>query len=764
MCLNTVLLYFLKGLLNVMAKSVQDFLDQMTLEEKAALCTGAGPWHTAAIERIGLEQMIVSDGPHGLRLSTDIDSLATGSHPATCFPVAAALSASWNPVLLYEMGEALADEAIALGSDIILGPGINIKRSPLCGRNFEYFSEDPLLAGELAAALINGIQSKGVGTSLKHFAVNNQETRRFTVDAIVDERTLHEIYLAGFEIAVKQAKPWTVMCSYNSVNGAFAANNKHLLTDILREQWGFEGFVMSDWGAVQDLVASIEAGLELEMPGPSPHRTQDVIDAVKAGELDEVVLDWAVARLLNIILRAQETPKGNTTFDVDANHALARRVASECVVMLKNEGDVLPLDGSETLAVIGQAATTPIYQGGGSSHINSTKVDAALEFIKARSEVQYVTGDSSVEVNQAAIDESVAIAKDADVAVLFIALPASIESEGYDRQDLSLTPQQIALIKAVSQANSRTVVILNNGSAVDMRAWIDDVDAVLEAWLPGQAGAGAVTDILYGDVNPSGKLAETFPLKLSDVPSHLNFPGEYDQVRYGEGLYVGYRGFEKTEREPLFPFGFGLSYTQFSYSDLQVSKTEFGVGESLEVHLKVTNTGSRAGQEIVQVYVHDVESTLHRPVKELKGFAKVALEAGETKQVTVTLAERAFSYYNPAYGQWIAEAGAFDILVGTSSADIHLTQRVELTQGTDVHSLLNKNSILKDWMQDPQGAEVVQPILDSVFAHVDNDSLGADMADFFQDLPVTKLLGFNAGQLDRSPDEIVDEMLRKLNN
>ncbi len=747
-----------------MKEKIAELISQMTVEEKAALCTGGSPWRTVNIDRLGLKSIIVADGPHGLRLSEDIESMITNSHPATCFPVAAALSASWDTDLLYELGQAIAEESIALGVDIVLGPGMNIKRSPLCGRNFEYFSEDPLHSGEMAAALVNGIQSKGVGTSVKHFAVNNQESRRFTVDAIVDERSLYEIYLAGFEIAVKKSNPWTMMCAYNSVNGDFCAENSTLLTKVLRDEWGYEGFVMSDWGAVHDRVEAIKAGLELEMPGPSPHRTQAVIEAVASGQLSEDTLNQAVERLLAIILKAQETEKGNGTVDIDGHHALARRIAGECIVLLKNENNLLPLSGNEQLAVVGQAATNPVYQGGGSSHINATRVDAPLEFLRERAEFQYVAGDASIEVNRTSIDEAVTVAKEADVAVLFIALPASIESEGYDRPNLHLTEQQVALIKAVASASEHTVVVLNNGSAIDMRAWIDDVDAVLEAWLPGQAGAGAIVDILYGDVNPSAKLGETFPLKLADTPAHLNFPGEYDEVRYGEGIFVGYRAYEALEQEVLFPFGYGLSYTQFEYSNLQISSSEFSVDDTLDVTVTIKNTGDRAGKEIVQVYVHDSESRLPRPLKELKAFAKVSLEAGESKAVTMTLDKRAFSYYDPRYGQWLAEAGQFEVLVGSSAADIHLSQVVELTEGTTLPSILHMNSTISDWMESPRGREMVQPMLDS-FSQMgmDNDALGIDMVTFFKDLPLSVLLGFGGANAGPSPQEIVQDMLNKIN-
>ncbi len=745
---------------------VISLLNQLTLEEKAALSIGATPWQTLAIPRLGLPSITVSDGPHGVRRSSDITSMMTGSLPATCYPVAASVAATWDTDLFYELGQALADECLALGVDVLLGPGINIKRSPLCGRNFEYLSEDPVVAGELSARLIQGVQSKGVGTSLKHFAVNNQETRRFTVSAAVDERTLREIYLTGFEIAVKQGKPWTVMCAYNRVNGTLCSEHEYLLTQILRAEWGYEGFVVSDWGAVRDRVASVRAGLDLQMPGPSPHGVQAVVDAVRSGELDESDLNRTVERLLNIILRAQTTPK-HGTLDIEGHHALARRIASEAIILLKNDGDLLPLTGNETVAVIGRAALTPVYQGGGSSHVNSTKVDAPLEMIKERAEVSFAEGDNFKPfVDRALIDDAVTAARAADVAVLFIALPAQIESEGYDRGNLDLTPHQVALIKAVAAIQPRTIVVLNNGSAINMLPWIDSVPAVLEAWLPGQAGAGAVMDVLYGVVNPAGRLTETFPLDLSDTPAYLNFPGDGDEVRYGEGIFVGYRAYEALNRPVLFPFGYGLSYTQFAYSNLSVSQAEFNIDDTLTVSVDVTNTGKRAGKEVVQLYVHDPVARLRRPPKELKAFAKVALAAGETKTVTLTLGSRAFSYYDPNYSQWIADAGEFEILVGSSSASIHLRQTIKLLDGTPFEPRLHLESTVGDWMQHPRSAAIIQPLLDHLYSTDDgglnNDSLGADPQVFFRDLPLPTMISFTGATGGMSPDEVVEGLLTQL--
>ncbi len=558
-------------------KDIQSIIAQMTLEEKAALCTGASPWTSVPVERLGIPEMIVSDGPHGVRRVPDVNEMAVKSLPATCFPTASCLASTWDVDLIGKMGEALGEECIALNVDVLLGPGANMKRSPLGGRNFEYFSEDPYLAGELAASIINGIQSKGVGTSLKHYAANNQEFQRFSISAEVDERTLREIYLPAFEKAVKQAQPWTVMCSYNKVNGTFASEHYHLLTEILKNEWGFEGLVVSDWGAVRDRVAALKAGLDWEMPGPQDRRVKAVVEAVRSGELDEAVLDELVRRILRIVFMAKETPK-NGTFDVDAHHELAHKIASEGMVLLKNNG-ILPLKDQQHIAVIGRAAENAHFQGGGSSHINPTKVAVPFKELQAQAgnaELTYAEGyptDNSF--RQEMIDQAVTIAQSADVAVLYIALPTFKESEGYDRPDLDLTDQQIALIKAVAKVQPNTVVVLNNGAPVAMSAWIDDVAAVLESWMMGQAGGAAIADVLFGRVNPSGKLAETFPLKLADTPAHLNWPGGAGEVHYGEGLFIGYRYYDAKEMPVLFPFGYGLSYTTFAYSNAKVSAKSF---------------------------------------------------------------------------------------------------------------------------------------------------------------------------------------------
>ena len=750
-------------------KDIQSLIAQMTLEEKAALCTGASMWTTTPVERLGIPEMVVSDGPHGVRRVPDVHALGAQSLPATCFPTASCLASTWDVDLLRKMGTALAEEAIALNVDVLLGPGNNMKRSPLGGRNFEYFSEDPYLAGELAVSLIDGIQGKGVGTSLKHYAANNQEFQRFSIDAQVDERTLREIYLPAFEKAVKKAKPWTVMCCYNKVNGFYGSENHYLLTDILKNEWGFEGLVVSDWGAVHDRVASLKAGLDWEMPGPQERRVKAVVEAVRSGELDEAILNESVRRILNIVFKAKETPKTGA-FDVDAHHKLAHKIAAEGMVLLKNNG-LLPLKGQQHIAVIGRAAENAHFQGGGSSHINPTKVAMPFKELQAQAgnaELTYAEGypvDDSFRPEM--IDQAVGLAKSADVAILYIALPSYKESEGYDRTDLDLTDQQVALIKAVAKVQPKTVVVLNNGAPVAMSAWIADVAAVLEAWMMGQAGGAAIADVLFGKVNPSGKLAETYPLKLADTPAYLNWPGGAGEVRYGEGLFIGYRYYDAKQVPVLFPFGYGLSYTTFAYSNPKVSANTFKDVDGLTVTVDVTNTGSFAGREIVQVYVHDQKSGLTRPEKELKGFAKVELQPGETKSVSIQLDFRAFAYYHPEYRQWITEDGDFDILIAASAADIRHSLTVTLQSTLDLPCVLDKESTIREWTVDLRGKTVIAPLLEQMAvmsrqAFGDDggsEGIGMNIMDMFMDMPLLSVLLFQQGALPMPAEDIVDGML-----
>lgn len=746
---------------------ISELVKKLTLEEKAGLCIGATAWSTTPVERLGIPSMMVTDGPHGVRRSADEAALISTSLPATCFPTAACTACSWDPDLVRAVGEAIAEEAIALEVDLVLGPGVNMKRTPLCGRNFEYWSEDPYLAGELAASFINGVQGKGVGTSLKHFAANNQEWQRSTISSQVDERTLREIYLPAFETAVKKAQPWSVMCSYNKINGTFASQNHWTLTEILKDEWGLEGLVVSDWGAVHDRVASLKGGLDLEMPGPRELRKQAVIQAVRSGELDEALLDEAARRILGIVFKAKQTPKGGK-FDVAAHHALARKAATEGTVLLKNNG-LLPLKGQKRLAVIGLAAKEPQYQGGGSSHINPTQLDIPfdeLQKLAGDARLTYCEGYSLKDTfDQALIDAAVQDAKAADVALIYIALPPIKVTEGYDRPDLDIGVQQLALIKAVTAAQPNTVVILNITSAVVMQDWIDGTAAVLVAWMMGQAGGGAIADVLFGKVNPSGKLAETFPLSLVDTPAYLNYPGENGTVRYGEGIFIGYRYYDAKQVPTQFPFGYGLSYTTFTYSNPRVSSTSFKDVDGLTVSVDVTNTGSLAGKETVQVYVHDRQSRLVRPPKELKGFAKLELQPGETKTASFKLDFRSFAYFHPSYKQWIAEPGEFDILIAASSVDIRHKQTVTLESTVSLPCILDRASTLREWLDDPRGKQV--PMIQQMIAQVNAmfegaGELGLDPLGFLLDMPLVDMLSFQGDALPASPDQVVDGLLAQV--
>jgi beta-glucosidase len=751
-------------------REIKNIICQMTLEEKASLCSGFDFWNTKAVERLGIPSIMVTDGPHGLRKqSTETDHLGLNkSVPATCFPSGSALASSWNRKLIEKVGVALGEECQAENVAVLLGPAANIKRSPLCGRNFEYFSEDPYLSSEIAASHIKGVQSQGVGTSLKHFAVNNQEHRRLSVDAILDDRPLREIYLASFEGAVKKSQPWTVMCAYNKVNGDYCSENDTLLTSILKDEWGHEGFVVSDWGAVNDRVEGLKAGLELEMPSSNGLGDSKIVEAVKNGTLSEEVLDKAVERLLNIVFKAFDNKKENAMYDKETHHKLARETAAECMVLLKNEDILLPLKKSGKVAVIGGFISTPRYQGGGSSHINPTKIDNVLdEMIKIAgesTEISFAQGfglnsdETDVKLQYQAIDE----ASKVDVAVIFAGLPDRYESEGYDRKHMRIPENQIRLIQAVSKVQSNVVIVLSNGSPVEM-PWADKVKAILEGYLGGQSAGGAIADILFGDVNPSGKLAETFPLKLSHNPSYLNFPGEEDKVEYKEGLFVGYRYYDKTEVEPLYPFGYGLSYTNFKYTSISVDKKDLTDNDSLKVTVTVKNTGAVAGKEIVQLYIKDVASNVIRPIKELKGFEKIMLQPCEEKSVSFTLDKRSFAYYNTEIKDWHVESGDFEILVGSSSKDIKLQETVCIKSTVELKKKFTRNSTLGDIMLEPKGAEFAKSIIKEMFGgQSDNtDTLGIDMATMMKDFVLRSMVTFSGGKFS---EEIMEELLNKLNS
>jgi beta-glucosidase len=695
--------------------NASSLLGQLTMEEKASLCLGSDFWHTTSVERLGIPAIMVTDGPHGLRKQPDeADHVGiSGSVPATCFPTACALASSWNPQLVERVGEALGREARAQGVAVVLGPGINIKRSPLCGRNFEYLSEDPLLSGVLGAAMIQGLQSQSVGASLKHYAANNQETDRLRVSADVDERTLREIYLAGFERAVTQARPWTVMCSYNKVNGVYASEHAWLLTTVLRGEWGFDGVVVSDWGAVHDRVAALAAGLDLEMPPNRGVSDAAIVTAVRGGQLDEHVLDAAVARVLQLVDRATANPGPPPVLDADAYHDLARAAATECAVLLKNEDRLLPLRpaAGDTIAVIGEFARTPRYQGAGSSQVNPTRVDIALDELRAGVpdgvEITFAAGyglDTTDHEEELAA-EAVALAGRADAVVAFLGLPAADESEGFDRTHMDLPANQTALLARLADANPNLAVVLANGSAVRLADWDQHAKAVLECWLSGQAAGGATADLLLGTANPSGRLAETLPLRLEDTPSYLNFPGEAGHVRYGEGIFVGYRGYDKLDRQVSYPFGHGLSYTSFGYADLttNLSGRHHDGGLLIEVACRVTNTGDRRGKEVVQLYVRDPEASVARPVRELKAFAKVDLDPGETTVVEFALTARDLSYWSTRLNDWVLEGGQFELAVGASSRDLRLTTTVDIA-APPLPVRLDAMATLKEWLADSTGS------------------------------------------------------------
>ena len=685
----------------------------MTLEEKAGMCSGLDFWHLKHVERLGIPEVMVSDGPHGLRKQDDKgDHLGMNdSIKAVCFPPAALSACSFDRKLVEEMGKTIGKEAQANDVSIVLGPAVNIKRSPLCGRNFEYYSEDPYLAGEIAAAFINGVQSQHVGTSIKHFAANNQEYHRMSNSSEADERTLREIYFPAFETAVKKAQPYTFMCSYNQINGTFASENKWLLTDVLRGDWGFKGYVMSDWGAVNDRVKGLEAGLELEMPSSNGVNDALIVQAVKDGSLKEDILDQAVERILRIIFEYADnrTPQ---EFTMEKDHEEARHIAEESMVLLKNDEQILPLKASEKIAFIGGFAKKPRFQGGGSSHINCFKITNALDSVPSDAQVTYAEGfpaDKDL-YDDALAAEAIKTATAADKVVIFAGLPDSFESEGYDRSHMRLPECQNRLIAEILEVQPNTVIVLHNGSPVEM-PWINNVKGILEAYLGGQAVGGAEYDILFGKVNPSAKLPETFPKQLEDNPSYLAGFGEGDHVEYREGIFVGYRYYDKKKMDVLFPFGYGLSYTTFAYSNLCLDKKTMKDTEELTVSVDVTNTGDRAGKEVVQLYVADKESTVIRPVKELRDFVKIELAPGETKTVTFTLGKRAFAYYDVQIHDWQVETGEFEILIGASSRDIALRDTVTVESTVKIPFHYTTDTTMGDIMSRPEAWKLVQSVL-----------------------------------------------------
>lgn len=730
--------------------NIKKILADLTLEEKASLCSGADFWHTKAVERLDIPQIMVSDGPHGLRKNDPKSDSPNVAIDAVCFPAASALACSFDRSLLTKLGKALAEECRAEEVSVILGPGCNIKRSPICGRNFEYFSEDPYLATEMATAHIKGVQGMGIGSSLKHFACNNQETRRLSINERIDMRTLREIYLAAFEGAVKNAQPWTVMCSYNRINGVHSAQNKWLLNDILRKEWGFKGLVVSDWGAVDDRIEGIKAGLDLEMPASYGKNDKLIVEAVNSGKLSMKALDKCVERVLRLIEKSEEG-KTKGVWDMEAHHELSRTICAQCSVLLKNQSKILPLSKKDKIAFIGLFADKPRHQGGGSSHINSFKVTSALEAVKEYCEVEYAQGYITEEdkTDKKLLNEAVEAAKRNDKVVIFAGLPDLFESEAFDRKHMRMPDCQLELIDEICKVNKNVIVVLHNGSAVEI-PFIDKIKGLLEVYLGGQAVGGAVCDILFGKVNPSGKLAETFPMKLSDNPTYLTFPGVGDDTQYSEGIFVGYRYYDKKEIKTLFPFGHGLSYTTFKYSDLTLSSNEIMDTETLTVSCDITNTGKRAGMEVVQLYVADKESSVPRPVKELKGFEKVSLRPGETKRVTFTLDKRAFAYFETAIDDWFVEYGEFEIMIGASSQDIRLTGSVYVNTEDRLPVYFDMNSTVRDILSCEESKRVFSKVLEKFGKTMlggTNDGMGESSEQMawaiYYDMPIRQVVCYD---------------------
>jgi beta-glucosidase len=712
-----------------MSDRVASILEQLTVEEKVSLCSGFGPWSTKKIERLGVEPVFMSDGPHGARwmktqsyttrAQWDMSSLASFTtksgyldllHPVTNFPSLATLGSSWNRELMYEVGKSIGEECRELGIGLLLAPGVNIVRHPLCGRAYEYFSEDPVVAGEMGSHYIMGVQSTGIGATVKHFVCNNAEFERLSMDSVVEERALREIYLATFERIVKNAKPSMVMESYNKVNGTSLVENRRLLTDILKKEWGFEGAVISDWWAVNDRVDSFNAGMDLEMP-QNVFNDEQLLKGVKEGSVSMEKLDDSCRRILGLIVKYASLEKVKA--DYDAHHATARRAAGESIVLLKNEGDSLPLGKDSKIAVIGSFAKTPRYQGLGCSIVNPrTLLEPLAEIEKKAVDVTYAPGyDEDHNTDAELLAEAVNVAKTAECVILFVGLPEHLETETHDREDYNIPGSHIRLIEAVSSATPNTVIVLQNGSAVAIAPWMDRVPAIVEAWLGGEAGAGAIADVLFGDVNPSGKLAVTFPERIEDTPGYLNFPGENGKHVYSEGIFVGYRYYEKKDIKPTFPFGYGLSYTQFQYCGIKLDKDTMTDQDSLNVRFTLTNTGDRAGKETAQIYVEPNGSLLKRPVKELKGFTKLHLEPGESKIVEFSLDNRDFAYYDDYHKEWVVDSGVYLIKVGASSVDTRLSADLEIQSNQVVFTPLTGESYCYNLVDNPHALAAFKDIM-----------------------------------------------------
>lgn len=733
--------------------NVKELVSEMTLKEKASLLSGSDFWHTEKVERLDLPEFMMCDGPNGLRkqIGTPDHMGVNESISTVCYPTASALSSSFDEEMIEKLGEILGEECLREGVAMLLGPGLNMKRSPICGRNFEYYSEDPFLAGKLASAFVKGVQSTGVLACPKHFAANNQEYRRMSGSSIVDERTLHEIYLSAFEMMVKESHPKSIMCAYNQLNGTFLSENKYMLTDVLKEKWGFDGFVVTDWGAGKDPAKGVEAGLDLVMPGPREDHEKAIIAAVESGKLDEAKVDKAVTNILNALnWHLENAPEDCPSSDDStrkSDYEFARELEENCAVLLKNN-KVLPIKSGKKVLFVGEFAKAPRYQGSGSSHINSAHVSNALDAAKDR-DVSFVQGYDTKDPQKSYIlrEDAVIAAQDADIIVIFAGLPGSYESEGFDRSDINLPPEQDKLIDELVQLGKKTVVVLHNGAPVAM-PWIDKVDAVLDMFLGGDGVGEATVRLLWGDVNPSGKLSETYPIKLSDNPSFLNFPGDAGNPIYAEGIFIGYRYYEKKRLSVLFPFGHGLSYTEFEYMDPKISKERITDNDTVEVSIDIWNVGRYPGKETVQLYVSDNESKVTRPLKELKGFKKLFLNPGEKKTVTFTLDKRSFAYYNEALHDFHVESGDFTIMFGASSQDIRQTVSVHVESTVEVPLEVNLFTPIEDILDTKKGKEILAPIVDEALSgpSEDTDLMGEGAAEMMRkmilEMPIGSLTNF----------------------
>ncbi|MFP4644679.1 MAG: beta-glucosidase [Spirochaetales bacterium] len=771
--------------------NIDAVLSALTIEEKASLCSGAGPWSTVAVDRLSIESVTMSDGPHGIRSMKDKAVADLGaSKPATCFPTAGCLGSSWDRELVERVGEAIAEEARELGCNLVLGPGMNVKRSPLCGRNFEYYSEDPVLSGDIASAFVRGLQSRGVGATLKHFVCNNTEFERMSLNVQVDERPLRELYLAGFKRAIDQSNPWAVMAAYNRVNGEFACEHAYLLQAVLNEEWGYEGLIVSDWTAVNDRVEAVRSGLDLEMPGPSETNDRRLAAAVRDGLLEESVLDSRLRKILKLVERAQssgiDTTRSSDNPDEEAlerHHDTARKAAAESAILLKNEYDVLPFEPGqvERLAVIGRFAETPRFQGGGSSKVNAARLESVCSVLGVSGDhgarsgagtiftfVEFAPGyDEDGAADAWHIDGATRAAGSADAALLVVGLPDAVESEGFDRESLSLPEGQAELIQAVCNSQPNTAVAIVAGSVVSVEKWIDSAPAVVMTGLAGQASGGALVDVVTGTVNPSGRLTETLPKSIEHTAVHLNYPGENGAVRYGEGLFVGYRFHDETGVAPRYPFGHGISYTQFEYGQPELtvrkrSSADGGPGrmhesDTLTVRVPITNIGERAGAEVVQLYIAPPTSRLRRPVRALRGFTKVKLAASESGIAEFSVTREDFAYYDPAFSRWIVESGEYTLQIGSTSADIRRTSAIHIDAESTPDLPLTEWSPIRDWVSDEAGRKAFDDAIG--VALIDSLSGGRKAErEMFLNIPLKKVPQLTGGQV--SEDTLEDLLSR----